>query len=216
MPFNNSVNMDSQRKDSFVALLLAAGCGGVISENKTMDANERALRSALLCCHFARNFAYYSVLRSSRLLREEGFWLTVYGNFLDVCVLEWCKLFGNRNGEYHWGKVVSDPSALKREFLRLYGVDDVSFRELWDKIKDYRDDFVAHLEEQETTVIPNVNVAYQLTAFYFTKLQTMFPSIQGESSLPTDFYKYYDLCLKQAKDVLVHAEEALTCHSARA
>lgn len=136
---------------------------GVMPANNAMDANERARRAALVCCHFARNFAYYSVLRSSRLLSEAGFWLTVHGNFLDVCILEWCKLFGNKNGEYHWKKVVPDTDAFKRELLSLHGIDDAEFRELWNRIKDYRDDFVAHLEGQETTVVPNVNVAYQLT-----------------------------------------------------
>ena len=140
----------------------------------------------------------------------------MHGNFLDVCVLEWCKLFGNRNGEYHWRKVVPDPDAFKQEMLSLYGIDDAAFKELWDKIKDYRDNFVAHLEEQETTVIPNINVAYLLTAFYFRKLQSMFPSLQADSSLPCHFDRYYDQCLGHANDVLVQVKEARACHSAKA
>ncbi len=115
-------------------------------ENVRMNATERARRAALLCCHFARNFAYYSVFRSSHLLDKEGFWLTIHGNFVDVCVLEWCKLFGNRNGKYHWKNVMPDPDIFKGKLLSSHGIDDAALEKLWNEIKDYRDDFVAHLE----------------------------------------------------------------------
>jgi len=69
-------------------------------------------------------------------------------------------------------------------------------------MKDYRDDFVAHLEEQETTAIPNLNVPYLLTAFYYGKVKSSFPALQAESFLPVHFDRYYDGCLKQANYVL--------------
>lgn len=170
-----------------------------------MKTSERAKRATLLCIHFARNFAYYSVFHSSSALRVEGFWLTTQGNFLDVCVLEWCKLFGNRNGKYHWSKVVLDPEAFRREMLHLHGITENELKALWDKVKDYRDDFVAHLEDQETTVVPNMNVPYLLTGFYFRKLRLDFPALQQDGAIPQDFDKYYDLCLQQARGPFEYA-----------
>lgn len=99
----------------------------------------------MVCCHFARNFAYYSVFRTSPALREEGFWLTVHGNFVDVCALEWCKLFGNRNGKFHWRNVTLDPGAFRRDLLDMHGIDDAEQERLWHEVKNYRDDFVARL-----------------------------------------------------------------------
>ena len=84
----------------------------------------------MLCCHYARNFAYYSVFRSSPALGEEGFWLTVHGNFVDVCVLEWCKLFGNRHGKYHWRNVMPDPEAFRQELLALHRINDATLHAL--------------------------------------------------------------------------------------
>ncbi len=173
-----------------------------------MTSEDRARRAALLCCHFARNFAYYSVLRSSSLLSTEGFWLTVHGNLIEVCVLEWCKLFGNRNGKYHWQNVMPDPILFRSEMISLHGIDDAELDRLWKEMKNYRDDFVAHLEAQETTQIPNLNVPYLLLAFYFRALQASFPVLIADSSLPQHFDRYYDQCLAEAKAVMKQAQGA--------
>lgn len=167
-----------------------------------MNATDRAQRAAMLCCHLARNFAYYSVFRSSSAVSVEGFWLTVHGNFLDVCVLEWCKLFGNRNGKYHWKNVTLDLDAFRSELLDMHGIDEAALKKLLNEVKSYRDKFVAHLEEQEITAIPNLNVPYLLTEFYFRKLQSDFPTLQAHGSLPQHFDQYYDHCLKEAQEVL--------------
>ena len=166
---------------------------------------DRARNAALLCCHFGRNFAYYSVFRKSLDLGKEGFWLTVHGNFIDVCALEWCKLFGSRSGKYHWSNTLTDPERFRREMLNAHSIDDASLESLWNEVKNYRDDFVAHSEEQETTAIPNMNVPYVLVEFYFGKLQYDFPALQTNNSLPTNFDWYYDARLKEAERALLHA-----------
>lgn len=175
-------------------------------ENREINPSKRARRAAMLCCHFARNFAYYSVFRSSTVLREEGFWLTVHGNFVDVCVLEWCKLFGNRNGKYHWQNVTLNSQEFRRQLLNMHGIDDAELKRLWNEVKSYRDNFVAHLEEDEATAIPNLNVPYLLTAFYFRALQSDFPDLQSISALPQYLDRYYNDCLKQAQEVLKYTE----------
>ncbi len=181
-----------------------------------MSPVDRARRAAFLCCHFARNFAYYSVFRKSLDLGKEGFWLTVHGNFIDVCVLEWCKLFGNRNGKYHWKNTLSDPGKFRSELLRTHGIDEAALEKLWNEVKSYRDDFVAHLEEQETTVIPNMNVAYLLVEFYYRKLQLGYPALQTHIALPAHVDRYYDSCLREAEEVLVHTRSRVYGTSAPA
>ena len=177
--------------------------------NKQMTPTDRARKAALLCCHFARNFAYYSVFRKSPDIGKEGFWLTIHGNFIDACVLEWCKLFGNRNGNFHWRNTLALPETFRLEILSAHGIDETALKKLWNEVKNYRDDFVAHTEEQETTVIPNMNVPYLLVAFYFRKLQLEFPTLQTNKSLPAHFDRYYDSCLKEAEGALLHANSRI-------
>lgn len=176
----------------------------------------RATNAALLCCHFARNFAYHSVFRKSPYLGKEGFWLTVQGNFIDVCVLEWCKLFGNRNGKYHWKNVLCDPDNFRRELLDTHGIDEAALKKLWNTVKDYRDDFVAHTEEQEMSVVPNMNLPYLLVEFYYRKLQLNFPSLETDDCLPAHIDRYYDSCLKEAEGVLLHTKSCVYGNEATA
>jgi hypothetical protein len=55
------------------------------------------------------------------------FWRTVSGNFIDTCVLEWCKLFGDPNGEHYWKKIVSDPGNFEKLLLNHLGIDKATF-----------------------------------------------------------------------------------------
>ena len=170
-----------------------------MSKNSKLNSYDRARRAALLICHFARNHAYLSVLRTSIDSSKEGFWLTVQGNCRDISVLEWCKLFGSRAGEYHWSKTLADPSRFRSELLNRHGINEARLKDIWDTVKDYRDKFVAHLEMQETTPVPNLNVPHLLVEFYFENLLLEFPDLQAEDSLPSDFHQYYLRCLNEAQ-----------------
>jgi len=102
-----------------------------------------------LCSSFARNLAYYRTGWSKKykhLLDGSDFWRAVNGNFLDMCVLEWCKLFADKKEKHHWRKVVSDPARFEAGLLRHLGLDEVAFQREIDTIRKYRDKFVAHLD----------------------------------------------------------------------
>ena len=56
-------------------------------------------------------------------LKESGdFWATVHSNFLDCCVLEWCKLFidtkHGKPGEHRWDNVVADKVRFKAKLCQ--------------------------------------------------------------------------------------------------
>ena len=63
---------------------------------------KRLRRVVIVCASFGRNLAYYRVgQEKGRAVHPEdqrhaSFWRQVNGNFLDLCVLEWCQLFGER------------------------------------------------------------------------------------------------------------------------
>lgn len=170
--------------------------------NEPMLPMTREKNTALICCHFARSLAYYNATKMVLPLDREGFWLTVAGNFIDVCALEWSKLFGNRNGKCHWQRVLRQPELFKQDFLTLNHLDDAKWNGLWKQIKDYRDNFVAHVEDQETTQVPCMTIPYLLVKFYFERLQREFPEIASLGELPKYMDRYFDSSLSEAEAIL--------------
>lgn len=156
-----------------------------------MPTADRALSAAYLCCHFARNLAYYNAAQRILKLNHEGFWLTATGNFLDTSVLEWCKLFGNRNGKYHWQKILPNPKAFKQWMLNELHLPESGFKVQHSMVKDYRDEFVAHLEDGDITTVPNMNIPYLLAWQYYRQLREDFPHLCTDSSLPLDYGNYF-------------------------
>ena len=49
--------------------------------------------------------------------KDDSFWRTLNSNFLEICVLEWCKLFGDHKDKYHWENIMDDPSKFKQEMF---------------------------------------------------------------------------------------------------
>src|SRR5258706_12493841 len=96
-----------------------------------MTREERLRRVLILCCSFARNLAYYRIGRTKEFVHLQAqrnptfsFWRAVNVNFIDICVLEWCKLFADSRGKHHWRNIVSDPARFDGELYRdLQGSD---------------------------------------------------------------------------------------------
>lgn len=166
-----------------------------------MSPTQRAKNAAFLCCHFARNLAYYNAGRKFLPLDREGFWLTTMGNCIDVCILEWCKLFGNRNGKYHWRKVLHAPDDFIASVLSATHLSRVQFDLLYKRVKNYRDEFVAHLEGNETTIVPDMSVPYILVCAYYRQLCEDFPTFKTTEALPRDLGNYLLRQTEEANDV---------------
>jgi|HubBroStandDraft_6_1064221.scaffolds.fasta_scaffold00038_41 hypothetical protein len=134
-----------------------------------VNRTERLRRVLTLCCYFMQNLAYYRAGWSPNKVfarHDSQFWVTANGNFLDHCVLEWCKLFGDEKGEHYWGRIVSDPPAFEKGLLSALGITAVEFGAHIDKIRRYRDRFVAHLDSDKVMNIPDLQVAKESVVFY--------------------------------------------------
>jgi hypothetical protein len=68
----------------------------------------------------------------------------VEANFIDIAVLEWCKLFGDRKGKHFWANVVTDPSSFESALLIHLGVTIQELVVYVDEVRTYRDKFLAH------------------------------------------------------------------------
>ena len=138
-----------------------------------MSRRDRLRRVVILCRNFAVNLAYYRTGRKPEYLplqdlRHPGanFWRTVSGNFIDVCVLEWCKLFGDPKGEHFWKKMVSAPANFEKQLLSHLGINKAAFQKEIDVMRKYRDKFLAHLDSEEVMNIPALDVAKKAVWFY--------------------------------------------------
>ena len=138
---------------------------------------EKLRRTLLLCCHCSRNIAYYRVgwsidpaTRKRQLIFEDQFEITVNGNFIDIAVLEWCKLYGESKREpHHWQRILETTEKQKHFGKQLHsylGCTRKEWKDLRNKALTYRNEFVAHLGEKRQGDLPFLS--YILTsAFYY-------------------------------------------------
>ncbi len=139
-----------------------------------MTRRDRLRRVVLLCTNFTRNLAYYRAGRSQSAMTlldaahpQASFWRVTNGNFLDACVLEWCKLFAEaRNGEHFWRRIVTDPAAFETQLYTNIGVTHAEFDSLIERMRHYRDKFVAHLDSDHVMHIPTLSDAEAAVSFY--------------------------------------------------
>lgn len=133
-----------------------------------MTRRKHLRRVLILCCHCLRNLSYYQAGWSEGLLvLQNDFWTTVNGNFMDICVLEWCKLFADQRGKHFWGKVISDQSRFQHGLLQELGISEQDFLECVGKVREYRDKFVAHLDSEEIMKLPVLDVIKKSVSFLY-------------------------------------------------
>lgn len=137
-----------------------------------MTDEERIRRVTILCCHCLRNIAFYRAgwkQGDSRVKRQ--FWVNANGNFLDIAVLEWCKLFTDRNGGHHWKRVVSNHSSFATGLFARLGMTKKEFENYAEPIMRYRNKFVAHLDDERVANIPRLRMALRSTAYLYDHLR---------------------------------------------
>jgi hypothetical protein len=178
---------------------------------------DRSRRVALLCCAFARNVAFHRAgwadeaqpLLSSHHPKA-SFWQQVNCNFFDMAVLDWCKLFGDqketplkRLGKHHWRRVVSDPDEFEARLLAQLETDAERFAALITKMRDYRDTFVAHLDNRLTMNLPEYEAARVAVTFYYRHIVETEAEPGDLAGLPSvdEFARSDGQCTQEAAQV---------------
>jgi hypothetical protein len=96
-----------------------------------------------------------------------NFWNTVSGNFLDMCVLEWCKLFGGRNEKHSWARITKDRDVFKMDLLQHLELEEGTFEEDIRIFREYRDKWVAHRDREQKGLYPRLETASKAVWFYY-------------------------------------------------
>jgi len=141
-----------------------------------MPRRNRLRRVVILCQSVAWNLAYYRVGRREEYRhisdftknpKSANFWIRANNNFIDTCVLEWCKLFADKKGKHYWGKIVADRDGFRAALLHHLGVDEAAFAKEIESMVRYRDKFLAHLDSDHVMHIPNLDIPTKAAWFYY-------------------------------------------------
>lgn len=166
---------------------------------------------SLLCCHCVRNIAYYRVGfvnedGTGALKHQTEFGATANGNALDIAVLEWCKLFADGRAKHHWKRFVREDLDQKQflaDIYRVAGLNHDGWTRYLDKVRVYRDKFVAHLDESNLMDIPSLDVALESTFFLYAYVRARTPREVFDVGLcrhlPDDVRAYYTKCRDEAR-----------------
>jgi hypothetical protein len=127
-----------------------------LAPNSPLTRNERLRRVLILGRDFIRNIGYVrgaqkhpAGWKEPPLHSAVNFYRIAHNNALDMCVLDWCKLFGDDKtkapaswGKHFWGKIVSDPACFEAELLQSLNVSAADFEAYRIEMRTYRDRFV--------------------------------------------------------------------------
>ncbi len=129
---------------------------------------ERVRRTMRLADYCLKNIAYYRAgrrLGRFRLEPNRQFWVTVSNNFLDTAILEWCKLFADRDGKHYWKETVTDHDKFMRGLLTRLRMTKAEYVGYIQAMECERDKFIAHLDDERTMRPPRLRAA-RISAAY--------------------------------------------------
>ena len=137
----------------------------------------RIRRTFQIANHCISNIAAYkanwrkNATNESELVVERDFWKRANGNFLDIAVLEWCKVFSERNGEHHWSRVFKLKQDWMREFCEHMRMSQKEFHTELQRVVKYRNKYVAHLEPIPMKY-PSTDFLLKSVSYLYGKIHT--------------------------------------------
>jgi hypothetical protein len=129
---------------------------------------------------------------------NRNFWVNANGNFLDIAVLEFCKLFAE-SGKHDWSKVVqNDPDFLDNMHAEV-GKSNAEWLAYLDEMRKYRDKFVAHWDDLDEIPIPDLEMAKDSAAYLLEHLVAHEGVPEQWHDAPQPLVDFYDDCLAHGR-----------------
>ncbi len=177
MPFNENDNVESEEVLKLVQKL------------------RRVMMLSLSCI---KNVAYYRARVGGQL---PDFWQTCANNNIDMCVLDWYKLFADKKGKHFWKKVIKDQGDFVEKMLEELGINEIQFEEYAEQVKTYRDKYVAHADDKSTMHIPFLDLIKD-SALFLCRYLYDHEQVGGcFYDAPPDFALFYSERLNHAESV---------------
>ena len=167
-----------------------------------MTRRDRLRRTALLCLHSLRNLAFYRAAHEyPKTWNGKQFWITANNALLDIGLLEWCKIFGDRRAKHDWRKSVADQETFLAALLAHLRLTEQMFNEYIDEVRTYRDKFVAHLDEEDRMNIPNLAPVIKSAQFLYQHLRVVEDDCNAFQDAPLDATIYFRSFMEEARAI---------------
>jgi hypothetical protein len=176
-------------------------------EPDDMPRDKRLRRVVILCTNFVQNLAYHRAgfeQGAYALQNCSDFRTRTNANFVDMAVLEWCKLLADRDDKHHWRNIVTDPEAFKTKLLARLEMTPGELLALVKDMSYYRNKFVAHLDSDEEMNVPELSEALEAVNFYHEHVVTEEASARDLGGLVDTAEKFTQLyadCSQEAERV---------------
>ncbi|MBM5571663.1 MULTISPECIES: hypothetical protein [Deefgea] len=151
----------------------------------------------LICCHFTKNLAYFRASDKQKFLRYD-FLRLANGNFAEIAILEFCKLSGGKNEKYRWQKIVTNQEDFKKKIEEETNLNLIQFEAYIKTIKDYRDKYLSHFDEDTNIKLPNLETAEKFVCLYYNYTIRE----HGVGLYPKDISKFYKESFEEAVHLL--------------
>jgi len=132
------------------------------------------------------------------LVRDGTFWTAVNSNFLDVGVLEWCKLLADPKDPHCYAKIVADVMLFENDLFTLLRVTPEDWRRYREAVRAYRDKFIAHLDSKLVMRIPKLDLAVKSVSFYHSYVVKTEGNAEVLLGMPPDPRQFYQACRRDA------------------
>lgn len=123
---------------------------------------------------------------------QRNFWIRANGNFLDIPVSEWCKVFADKKSKHHFVRVIPEPEKLLPGLTAALGMDEAAYSALIAGVREYRDKFVAHLDDQRVMNVPEMQPLLDSAVFLYDTLCTNEATVVHLTGLQPNAKEFYD------------------------
>ncbi len=173
------------------------------NKRKTMN------HAILVLAAVIRNIHLKRVLHEVDSQPRLNFWCLIYGNLLDMAVIEWCKLFGSDHEEHqpvHWKNIFpeAEHNTFRQGLLHDLKITHEEWLSYWEEVKGYRDNHAAHfnvdwLRHENERRYPRLELALQAAYYYYGKLISKLEANDAQHRYPKDIKEYSDRFVTQAR-----------------
>jgi hypothetical protein len=152
-------------------------------------------RAKSICCHFTRNYAFYRA--GEALCQRKGasqFWRLANGNFAEIAAIEFCKLFGGKKEKHRWQSIVKNQDSFIAALEYAIEAPLSEFEHYVEGIRDYRDQYLAHLDAVALVHFPSLDIAMKAVSVYYDHILKM----DAPGGFPASLIHFYKQSLAEA------------------
>lgn len=155
-----------------------------------------------------KNIAYHKLLLEYKDDLYQNYWIFSLNNFLDVAILEWCKIFGNNSQRTHWTNYVDEDDDFRRDMLKHINISSECWESYWNDVKNYRDTEVAHHESNpDRDRYPDLEIALRSSIYLYQYLINELRVLKI-SDHPDDLSEHYQVILDENRELVAAAYNA--------